>query len=188
LHVSGRPASGGSSRTSLRAAENSISSPVAFDRVFAPCFGRRVVAPGAATELRAAAFAATATPEAAFDRGNALVMRGQYADAIKSYDRALTLRPGWKEAEDNRAIAVVRRDRMTFQGGDNTGGQVKADKIVFEKGKNSRPGEKTDMAGGRPLSDEELRGLWLRRVRTKPADFLRAKFAFQEEAKEGGAP
>jgi Ca-activated chloride channel family protein len=40
-------------------------------------------------------------------------------------------------------------------------------------------------AGGKP-SDEELRGLWLRRVQTKPADFLRAKFAFQaRQSKEG---
>jgi Ca-activated chloride channel family protein len=134
----------------------------------------------------AAAFATVATPEAAFDRGNALVMQGKYADAIASYDRALSLQPGWTEAEENRAVAVVRRDRMTFKGGDATGGQVKADKIVFEKGKNSQPGESTEVAGGDPLSDEELRGLWLRRVQTKPADFLRAKFAFQTQ--EGKAP
>ena len=38
-----------------------------------------------------------------------------------------------------------------------------------------------------PLSDEELRALWLRRVQTKPADFLRAKFAFQAQSQEGGA-
>jgi Ca-activated chloride channel family protein len=136
----------------------------------------------------AAAFATVATPEAEYDRGNSLVMLGKYDDAVKSYDRALSLRPGWKDAEDNRAVAVVRRERMTFKGGDATGGQVKADKIVFEKGKNPNPGEKTEVAGGDPLSDEELRGLWLRRVQTKPADFLRAKFAFQAQAKEGNTP
>jgi Ca-activated chloride channel family protein len=43
------------------------------------------------------------------------------------------------------------------------------------------------VAGGDPLSDEELRGLWLRRVQTKPADFLRAKFAYQVQA-QGGTP
>jgi Ca-activated chloride channel family protein len=133
-----------------------------------------------------AAFATVATSEAAFDRGNCLVMLGKYDDAIKSYDRALTLRPGWVEAAENRAVAVVRRDRLRLQGGDATGGQVKADKIVFEKGKDPNPGEKTEVAGGDPLTDEELRGLWLRRVQTKPADFLRAKFAYQ--AQEGQAP
>jgi Ca-activated chloride channel family protein len=136
----------------------------------------------------AAAFATVATPESEFNRGNALVILGKYDDAIKSYDRALSLRPGWKEAEENRAVAVARRDHLTFKGGDATGGQVKADKIIFEKGKNSQQGEKSEVAGGDPLSDEQLRGLWLRRVQTNPADFLRAKFAFQVQAKGGQSP
>jgi Ca-activated chloride channel family protein len=29
-------------------------------------------------------------------------------------------------------------------------------------------------------SDEELRAIWLRQVQTKPADFLAAKFAYQQ--------
>lgn len=148
---------------------------------------RRGVALYRAADFKGAAaeFATLATPEAAFDRGNALVMLGKYDDAIASYDKAMTLRPGWTEAADNRAVAVVRRSRMNFKGGDAIGGQLDPDKIVFEKGKTSQPGEKTEMAGGDPLSDEELRALWLRRVQTKPADFLRAKFAFQAQAKEG---
>src|SRR5262249_42942786 len=123
-----------------------------------------------------------------FDRGNALVMLGKYDEAIASYDRALSLRPGWNEVVENRAVAVVRRDRLKLTGGDETGGQVKADKIVFEKGKNPNAGEKTEMAGGDPPPDEQLRGLWLRRVQTKPADFLRAKFAFQAQAAQEHSP
>jgi Ca-activated chloride channel family protein len=134
----------------------------------------------------AAAFARDGAPEGAYNRGNALVMEGKYADAIKSYDRALSLHPGWKDAEENRAIAVIRRERMKFQGGDATGGQVKADSVVFGKGKN-QAGEEVQVAGGDPLSDDQLRALWLRRVQTKPADFLRAKFAYQLEEREGGA-
>jgi Ca-activated chloride channel family protein len=137
----------------------------------------------------ATAFATVATPEAAFDRGNSLVMLGKYDDAVKSYDRALSLRPNWRECEENRSVAVVRRDRLKFQGGDETGGEVRADKIIFEKGKKKpNEGEKAEVAGGDPLNDEQLRGLWLRRVQTKPADFLRAKFAFQTQAKESQAP
>ena len=33
--------------------------------------------------------------------------------------------------------------------------------------------------GEQTMSDMELQALWLRRVQTKPADFLRARFAFQ---------
>jgi Ca-activated chloride channel homolog len=135
-----------------------------------------------------AAFAASGTPEAAYDRGNSLVMLGKYDDAIASYDRALSLREGWRECEENRAVAVVRRDRLNTGGGDETGGQVKADKVVFEKGKNSNAGKETEVAGGDPLNDEQLRGLWLRRVQTKPADFLRSKFAFQVQAKGAKSP
>jgi Ca-activated chloride channel homolog len=40
----------------------------------------------------AAAFARIDSPEAAFDRGNALLMHGKYGDAIASYDRALQRR------------------------------------------------------------------------------------------------
>jgi Ca-activated chloride channel family protein len=130
-----------------------------------------------------AAFAAASSPEAAFDRGNSLLLLGKYDDAIKSYDRALSLRPQWAEAADNRALAAARRDRLKTTGGDETGGQVKADKTVFEKGKT--PGEKTEAAGGDPLTDEQLRGLWLRRVQTKPADFLAEKFAYQIRQKKG---
>jgi Ca-activated chloride channel family protein len=142
-----------------------------------------------AGDFKAAAtsFARDGTPEGAYDRGNALLMLGKYDDAVKSYDRALSLRPGWKDAEENRAIAVIRRERMNFKGGDATGGQEKPDEVVFGKDKN-QAGEEVQVAGGDPLSDDQLRALWLRRVQTKPADFLRAKFAFQLEEKKGDTP
>ena len=141
-----------------------------------------------AGDFKAAAesFARDGSPEGTYGRGNALILLGKYDDAIKSYDRALSLRPGWKDAEDNRAVAVVRRDRMKFQGGDATGGEEKPDAIVFEKGKN-KAGDTVQVDGGEPLSDDQLRSLWLRRVQTKPADFLRAKFAFQLQERAGGA-
>jgi Ca-activated chloride channel family protein len=33
--------------------------------------------------------------------------------------------------------------------------------------------------GGQEMTDAELRSIWLRQVQTRPADFLRAKFARQ---------
>ena len=53
----------------------------------------------------AAAFAQRSTPEAHFNQGNAWLMRGNYESAIEGYDRALTLRPAWTEAEENRDLA-----------------------------------------------------------------------------------
>jgi Ca-activated chloride channel homolog len=47
-------------------------------------------------------------------------MHGAYDQAIAAFDRALKLHPGWKEAEENRALAVARRDRLKIQGGNMT--------------------------------------------------------------------
>src|SRR5262245_18921555 len=61
-------------------------------------------------EAAAKTFARVPGAPGAFDAGNAWLMHGKYDQAIAAYDRALGFRPGWKEAEDNRPIAVARRD------------------------------------------------------------------------------
>jgi len=141
----------------------------------------------------AAAFARNDTPENVFNRGNALVMSGQYAAAIESYDRALKLRPDWTAAQVNRSIAVARRDRMAPPKDDagGTGGQLAADQIVFDnRAQNASQTQEVEAGKGDQLSDEALRALWLRRIQTKPADFLRAKFSYQlsQQAKGKNAP
>lgn len=64
----------------------------------------------------AQAFAARDTAAAAFDQGNALVMLGQYDEALKRFDRSLVLRPGWPEALRNREIARIRAERRKTEG------------------------------------------------------------------------
>jgi Ca-activated chloride channel family protein len=132
------------------------------------------------------AFARDRSADGAYDHGTALVMLGKYDEAIRSYDRALQLRPGWKEAQDNRAIAQARKDRLAASGGvdEGTEGELKADSIEFDGKTKHDQGETVEVAGGTPLNDEELRSLWLRRVQTKPADFLRARFAYQLQEQE----
>jgi len=125
-------------------------------------------------------FAGMDTAEAAFNYGNALVMQGQYDSAAERYARALELRPEWEDATNNREIALARAVMLKQEGGEGTGGMLGADDIVFTQGK-SPPGagdEQTE--GGEAMSDEELRAVWLRQVQTKPADFLAAKFAYQQ--------
>jgi Ca-activated chloride channel family protein len=128
----------------------------------------------------------------AFNQGNALLMHGQYDAAIDSYDRALGFRPDWQDAINNRALAVARRDKIAAASKDETGEEPseKPDDIVFDaKGKNEHA-KPIELSGGDPLSDEALQATWLRRVRTTPGDFLRAKFAFQaqEPAQPEGTP
>lgn len=130
------------------------------------------------------AFARVASAEAEFNRGNCLIMRGKYEGAIAQFDRALQLRPDWKDAKINRAIAVARAERTKQEGGDMGNQKIGADEIVFDK--NKKPGgEDTETDAQQPLTDSSMQAMWLRRVQTKPADFLRAKFAYQL-ADEGG--
>ncbi|MET0482450.1 MAG: tetratricopeptide repeat protein [Aestuariivirgaceae bacterium] len=118
------------------------------------------------------------TAEGAYDQGNALIMLGQYDDAMKRYDRALEIRPGWADAATNREIARIRGERRKTEGGETDDTESKPDEIVFDKTK--KGGTETEVEGeSQPMSDQAVRAMWLKRVQTRPADFLRAKFAYQ---------
>ena len=137
-------------------------------------------------EKAAQAFARRDNAEAHYNQGNAWLMRGKYETAIASYDRALEKRPDWKEAAENRAIAAARAKMTEAKGGDMGDQLLGADKIVFDK-KAKNEGQDTEITGGKALSDQEIQALWLRRVQTRPADFLKAKFAYQRAVRaEGG--
>ena len=130
-------------------------------------------------EQAAGVFAGFDTAESAFNQGNALVMLGRYDEAIARFERALELRPDWEPAVVNRDIAAARAARLKREGGEGTGGELGADDIVFSDAKSPPSSETEQTEGGERLSDEELRSIWLRQVQTRPADFLRAKFAYQ---------
>lgn len=120
------------------------------------------------------------TAEGAFNHGNALAMQGQYADAIPRYERALSLKPEWEDAQVNLAIARQNAEKLKREGGEGTGGNLGADEILFFKDKSTdQSGGEETVEGAVKLSDAEMRATWLRRVQTKPADFLKAKFAYQ---------
>ena len=82
-------------------------------------------------------------------------------------------------AVDNRAIALARQQKLAPPEDDagGTGGMLSADEIVFDStGRvNNAKGEQTTEGG----SDAAMREIWLRQVQTRPADFLRSKFAYQ---------
>jgi Ca-activated chloride channel family protein len=129
------------------------------------------------------AFARLGTPEAEYNRGNCLIMRGKYEQAIERFDRALELRPGWVDPQDNRKIAVARAELTKRKGGDMGDQKIGADEVVFDKNKKSAA-QDTEVEGAQPLSDSAMQALWLRRVQTQPADFLKSKFAYQLSAEE----
>ncbi|WP_041745067.1 tetratricopeptide repeat protein [Coraliomargarita akajimensis] len=125
-------------------------------------------------------FAGYPTAEANYNRGNAQVMQGKYSEAALSYERALQLKPDWDDARANLELALARAKLLEKTGGEMTGGMLEADEIVFnDKPSQSGSNEQDEIVEGTQLSDAEMRALWLRDVRTNPADFLRAKFSYQ---------
>lgn len=126
----------------------------------------------------ASTFAGLPGAEAAFNHANSLIMLGKYEDAVKQYDLALESRPGWKDAEFNRAIAQARAERLSFEGGDMTGGKLGADGITFDKS-SSKDSSQTETVESQKMTDEDMRGMWLRQVQTTPSQFLKLKFAYQ---------
>lgn len=134
----------------------------------------------------AAEFGRVPTADGHFNRGTALIMAGDYAAAVQSFDRSLALRSDCPAAARNREIARLRLERLSPEVEDTggTGGKLGADEIVFgDKAKNA-VGTEQVVGGEGAMSDEEMRAVWLRRVRTRPADFLRAKFSYQYRRRE----
>ena len=125
------------------------------------------------------------TPEAAFNQGNAQVMLGNYDSAVQRYQRALKLRPNWPEAEQNLLIALSRQEMLKKEGGDMTGGMLGADEISFDTGKSPSSSEEVQVQTDSNLSNSDLQAVWLRQVQTRPADFLRSKFAYQYAHQQG---
>ena len=131
----------------------------------------------------AQAFARGKTAEANYNEGNARLMAGKYDAAIACYDRALAMRSDWRQAAENRAIAVARAALTEAKGGDMGDQRLGADKIVFDN-KSKASDQTAEVESGARPSAREVQALWLRRVQTRPADFLRAKFAYQLAIRE----
>ena len=117
------------------------------------------------------------TAEGLYNAGNALAMQGKYKEAVSVYERALTLRPNWMDAEGNREIAVQSAARLEKKGGNMTGGEMGADDFIFSKKEGSQEDSFEDSKSASGTAANQA--IWLRQVQTRPADFLRAKFSYQ---------
>ena len=142
-------------------------------------------------EQAASVFGRSASAEAHYNRGNANIMLGNYDAAIDAYQNALSKRPDWPEAEQNLQIAALRKQALAPPDDDfgGTGGMLEADEIVFDQtGRvNNSSSEQVIDAADQQLSEDAMRAMWLRKVETRPADFLAARFSYQLATRERNA-
>ena len=134
-------------------------------------------------EKAASVLGRSASAEAHYNRGNAHIMLGEYDAAIEAFQSALSKRPDWLEAEQNLQIAILRKQALAPPEDDfgGTGGQLEADEYVFDDtGRvNKSSSEQVIDAADQKLSEDAMRAMWLRKVETRPADFLAARFNYQ---------
>ena len=134
-------------------------------------------------ESAASVLGRSVSAEANYNRGNAFIMLGQYETAIEAYQNALSKRPGWQEAEQNLQIAILRKEALAPPEDDygGTGGQLEADEIVFDDtGRvNKSSSEQVIDAADQQMGEDAMRAMWLRKVETRPADFLAVRFNYQ---------
>jgi Ca-activated chloride channel family protein len=139
-------------------------------------------------ERAASVLGRSSSAEANYNRGNAHIMLGEYDAAIDAYLSALARRPGWIDAEQNLQIATLRKQALAPPEDDfgGTGGLLEADEIVFDQAgrKNESSGEQVVDAADQQLGEEAMRAMWLRKVQTRPADFLAARFNYQLATRE----
>jgi len=126
--------------------------------------------------------------QAHYNRGNANIMLGQYDAAIEAYEKALSRRPDWHEAEQNLQIAIARKESLAPPEDDHggTGGQLEADEIVFDQSGrlNKSSSEQVIDAAEQSQGEDAMRAMWLRKVETRPADFLAVRFNYQLATRE----
>ncbi len=125
---------------------------------------------------------------AAYNHGNALAQRGDYAGALMSYERALQQRPDWLEAAANQRLIAELAERLRPrppEDGQLAGGEPnqEADQMKFnDQAKHGQAGE----VSIEKLDPKALEQLWLRNVSTDPAAFLRLRFAAESAKVSSG--
>jgi len=136
-------------------------------------------------------FARVDTPEGSFNLGNAYAHAGHLEQAAASYGEVLRRKPDCREARENRDLVrtlmpkkkgAKKKEHETPQGQEPT---YTPDRITFdEKGKKGERGEVAQTE----LTAAQIEDLWMRRLQTTPADFLRLKFAVQAQETKTAQP
>jgi len=127
-------------------------------------------------------------PVSRYDRGNALVMIGRYAEAVQAYQQALAKRPGFREARQNLRIAQRLLDEKQREARENElkGKPAKGKPIGLQQKEKNKPEKKPLRKKPKALVKVPAEALWLDSLHTGPKGFLRMKFAYQYRRQQEG--
>jgi Ca-activated chloride channel homolog len=115
------------------------------------------------------------TAEARFYIGNALAHLDDYAGAVKAYDDALALQPGWPAALTNRQLMqklLAQPKPQPEQGSDEEGDSP-------DEHKPKQKGQPTQSVLVLAPSED----VWMRNLNMSPATFLRQRFEQESGAR-----
>jgi Ca-activated chloride channel family protein len=126
-------------------------------------------------------FARVGAADGEYNLGVVQAEAGDLAASLAAFERALAARPGWRDAQENRDLVARIIAEAHAPTPDDAAGEPNDepdDMKVDEQGKRGKRGtieiEK--------LGPDAIDKLWLRNVRTDPAEFLRARFAAEARA------
>lgn len=124
------------------------------------------------------AFGLIESPEAWFDRGNALLHVGDFEHGVAAYGKALQLRPNWPEADANLALAKRLLKQQKDDEDQPQEPNEKPDSVQFDdKGKQGRSGT-VELA-------EETSEMWMKNIQASPADLMARKFSIEARDRSG---
>jgi len=132
------------------------------------------------------AFARVPTADGLFNMGNALIKAREYKKAATAFEQALIEDPDLQAARHNLVVAealVAYLNRIREQSGTGEQNELGADDYTFDL--EAGEGEARVMTQADQLRLESA-DQWMRIVDTRPADFLRSKFALEAARRAAG--
>ena len=136
-------------------------------------------------ECAAQSFAQMGTADGDYNLGVAQANAGELEQALRAFDRALSARPEWRDARENRDLVAQLIAAARASGEEAGEPNDEADEVkVDDEGKRGKRGA----VEIEKLGPEAIDKLWLRNVRTDPAEYLRARFAAEASLRKNVKP
>lgn len=122
-------------------------------------------------------------PVSHYDRGNTFVMTGEYQKAKDEYESAIAEKSDFTVAKENMAITQQLLDEKEYIDKHTIAKKKAKGETVSLANKNKKAKPKNEK-GEKQKIEVPATAEWLDRLHTGPKDFLKQKFAYQNEKAE----